>query len=80
MDASFKLPAVQIQAQMLRVGEVCRDSKLAETAARRWQVQAGAGVDVFAVGDYLNSRFSKPASRAPAIDKRCSMTGVKRSI
>ena len=62
------------------MGDVCRDRKLAEMAARRWYANAGAAVDVFAVGDYLNSRFSKPASRAPAIDKRCSMTGVKRSI
>jgi transposase len=42
-DASFKLQVVQmIQSQGLGIGEVCRDMKLGETAARRWLAQADA--------------------------------------
>lgn len=40
-NAEFKLQVVQmIREQGLRVGDVCRDMKLGETAVRRWLAQA----------------------------------------
>ena len=42
-DASFKLQIVEmIRVQGLRIGEVCREMKLGETAVRRWLAQADA--------------------------------------
>ena len=39
-DAEFKLQVVQmIRQRGLSVGDVCRDMKLGETAARRWLAQ-----------------------------------------
>lgn len=41
-EAEFKLQVVQmIRDQGLSVGDVCRDTKLGETAGRRWLAQVG---------------------------------------
>ena len=75
-DASFKLQVVEmIRGQGLRIGQVCRDMALGETAVRRWLAQVDAEqLGQLGIGKPLTAeqqRIRQLEAESPAAARGC---------